>query len=644
MNIIKTMCARDCPDACFLDAYVENGVLVKVEASGENPVTAGVGCPRSAGDVQRVYSMQRVLNPYIRKEEGQGFRLSEWDKALGLVASKLKQVLDEHGPEKVLLLDYEGNVGLITYLYSKRLWNHLGVTRTDYTMCSASGHAALQLHYGLSYGNDPEALLNKKTIVFWGFNARYSSPHQWRLAQMARLRNKATIVSVDSRESETAESANLHIVPRPGTDVALAYGVARYLITNHLVDQDFINEYTVGFEAYREEAMKWLPERVEDVTGLPLEGVEELAKTLKESPDTVIMMGLGLQKSKTGAEAIRAVSLLPALLGIHRGFYYTNSRGRYFQGDLAGTGLLQKTPKTVSQISVAQRIKNGEFKFIWVNGSNPVNVIPDSKSMVEGLQRSDVFTVVHETHLTDTCNNASVVLPAPTFYEKDDLVLCDSHPYVRKACKAIDPEGNSMTERWVMWELAKRLGVEEEAIYADPWKEAETMFKGSFEQGDFPDYLEGEVLKLKHRPDHEYQTPSGRIEFTSSGKDVNPLPKQLDVSIAEDEFIVLNSAIPNYTHTQFQDVYDEIPCAAWINPADAEKHGIVEGSEFTVYNEHGELHVTAKVTGKVTSGILWMPRELKDRKGNYQNTLAPNTPQAIGGGPMYNSIRVRVRQ
>ncbi|HHL41889.1 MAG TPA: formate dehydrogenase, partial [Candidatus Bathyarchaeota archaeon] len=297
MKIVKTMCARDCPDACWLDVTVDdNDTIIKVEASKENPFTNGITCPRAAGDPQRTTSMDRVLYPYIRKQSPEtGYNKVEWNQALDLVEENLKETIEKHGRESVLLLDYAGNTGYLTIGYSKRLWNALGATMTDYTICSASGHAGIGLHYGLTYGQSPMDLEKKKNIVFWGFNAKTSSPHQWALATRARRVNDAKIIVVDPRESESAELANLWICPKPGSDVALAYGLAHYLISHDMVDLDFIEKYTTGYKEYRAEALKWTPERVQQVTGVSWEGIEALGEMLHESP-TVFMIGLGLNK------------------------------------------------------------------------------------------------------------------------------------------------------------------------------------------------------------------------------------------------------------------------------------------------------------------------------------------------------------
>ncbi len=639
------MCARDCPDACFLDVEVRDGVVVSVRASEENPVTAGITCPRALGDPQRLYSMDRVLNPYVREtREGQRFKLSTWDDALGLVAQRLREALETSGQESVLLLDYYGNTGLLSSGYSRRLWTALGATRTDEAVCSASGHAALGLHYGLSYGVEPEELLDRNIIVFWGFNARNSSPHTWALALRARRENDAAIVVVDPRRSESTSMADLWLYPAPGSDVALCYGLARHLITGGHVNESFIDKHCAGYDAYAEEAMRWTPERVEAVTGVSNMGVESLGDALVEYGDPVFMMGIGLNKSLQGAESVRAVSLIPALLGQHRGFYYTNSRGRYLSGDLEGRTLIGTAPRVVSQISIGERLTAGEFRFVYVQGMNPALTLPDSGSVKAGLTRDDVFLVVHDTHLTETCRLADVVLPAATYLEKDDIVLSDSHPYVRKACRAVEPWGRSRGEVWVMRELARRLGVTEEWVYGDPWVEAGRVLEEAFMDGGYRDLMDGSSVRLRMRPADEYQTPSGRIEFfsTAVGEGVSQLPAQMDLCRAPDEYVLISSSLPRYTHTQFRDVYGEIPLQVWVNPLDAERHGVEEGSEVTLFNEGGRLRLTAVVTDSVPRGVLWTPRELVDGDGNPQNALTPGEPQALGGGPGFNSTRVRI--
>ena len=248
MKTIDTVCARDCYDSCFIKALVdENGRLTAVKGDDAHPLTRGFVCMRGNKDAERVYR-DRVLHPNIRSsaKPGRFFERADWDSALDRVAQKLKAVLDRCGPEKVLLLRYSGNMGLLTGCFSQRLWNTIGAVQTDGALCSASGHAAINAHFGASYGLQPETLASRRLIVFWGGNPVVSAPHWWALAAKARRDNNARIVVVDTRRSESAAKADLWLAPRPESDVALAYGVARSIIEAGRHDAEFIRRWTTG--------------------------------------------------------------------------------------------------------------------------------------------------------------------------------------------------------------------------------------------------------------------------------------------------------------------------------------------------------------------------------------------------------------
>ena len=211
-------------------------------------------------------------------------------------------------------------------------------------------------------------------------------------------------------------------------------------------------------------------------------------------------------------------------------------------------------------------------------------------------------------------------------------------------CSGTSIQARGRDEVLVMSELARRVGVEDRWVYDDPWAEAERTLANAFIDGGFEDLMSGSPLRLRMRPMDEYQTPSGRLEFYSSAAEegVSPLPRQDALTLGSDEYILVSSSLPKYTHTQFKDVYGEIPTQVWINPADAERHGVQEGTEVTLFNGLGRLRLTAVVTDRVPRGVLWAPREMIDGEGNAQNSLTPGVPQIIGGGPVFNSTRVKI--
>lgn len=644
MKEVRTVCPRDCYDTCSLIVERdESGRVLAIRGDPQHPMTQGFTCPRGAKDHERLLR-NRVEAPLLRR--GEDLERTGWDLALNVVSEKLRETLRLYGAESVLYLDYAGNTGLLTGAFPNRLWNAIGATQTDKALCSMSGHAGLGLHYGASHGVDPLQFPSNKLIVFWGFNAAVSSPHIWALARKARRTQGAQIGVIDPRESRTARDADLWIQPWPGSDVALAYGLINYLSQNEYLDPDFLHKWTLGFGKLRGEAAEWTPERVERVTGVLWSDVERLGEAYGGLKPSATMIGIGLQKNDQGADQVRAVSLIPALLGLHRGFFYSNADS--FSVDLerlSGRSLTEKDLRIVKQVGLADLVQRGEFKFIYVNCMNPALTLPNQHALREGLSRNDVFLVVQDTHWTKTAQFADAVLPAPTYLEKEDLVLPWTHHYVRYSNQVVPPVTDSRSESWVMQEIARRLEMEEGWLYEDPWTAVASALEGAFEEGTVDSLKSGAELRLSRKPSTSYPTPSGKLEFYSSsaaGRGLNPLPVQASLTVQEDRCILLTSATAEYTSTQFQEVYGAIPAVVMINSGDAERWGIEEGDTVVVSNERGEVKKRATISDAVREGAVWSPRQSQGLDGQPQNCLMSSESQELGGGPRFNSTSVTV--
>lgn len=649
MKEISTFCARDCYDSCSLVANVDDsGQILSLRGSPKHPFTRGFTCPRNRMDIKRLYT-NRVLWPQVRSgaKPGKGFKETTLDKAFDLLSHKLLQVLEKYGPEKVLLLDYAGNHGLLTSTFPRRLWNALGATRTDYTLCNTTGKVGISLHYGLSYGLQPEDLVRRKVIIYWGLNPVDSFPHAWAFSLEARKQNGAKIIVIDPRRTPTAKSADLWLQPRPGSDTALALGIARYLVETNLLDLSFIAQWTQGFDHYKEKIMDWTPKRVEKATGIPWTMVENMARMYAECHPSAIMIGVGFQKTMNGGQSVRAVSLLPALVGEHRGFFYANSSGFYLdKAYLSGEALVDEPPKVVSQVGLGEMLERGEFKFIFIYCMNPALTVPDQNALRKGLSRDDVFVVLHETHWTETAQFADLVLPAQTFLEKNDVIIPWTHWYAGKSVRIVPPMGQSRHEIQVMREIAIRLGLKQQWLFQDPWDAVKMCLKDAMDKEDLDKLLGGKSVRLKYRPLEEYQTPSGRIEFYSTEAEkrgYSPMPDHHSAPPDQHHFTLLNSTISRYSHTQFQEVFGPIPPKIKMNPEDAKRLGLSHGQTLTIYNDKGQSTMNLYISKDVPPGVLWTPKQHAGLNNDPMNSLCPGTPQHIGGGSTYNSIRVNIK-
>jgi len=295
-------------------------------------------------------------------------------------------------------------------------------------------------------------------------------------------------------------------------------------------------------------------------------------------------------------------------------------------------------------VDIGRALEAGEFGFVWISGMNPAVTLPDQNAVRKGLSRNDAFVVTHDTHLTETCDFSNIILPAPTFFEKDDVILSDAHNFTRLAGKVIEPLGESLGETAVILDIARLIGLSGLWMSETPMEAAALALENAFEKGSFQDLMKGSAMRLREREASEYQTPSGLIEFSAAevSEGVSPIPLQRAIEKAADEFILLNSANARYLHSQFQDIHGPIPAVVWINPKDASELGISDEEAVTLYNEMNEISLKAVITDKVPPGTLWSSRPVKDENGKTLNALASGDPQKLGGGPQFNSIRVKI--
>src|SRR3984957_9195435 len=317
MQVRHSVCALECPDACSLLVNVEDGTASKLRGNPDHPVTRGFLCGKVAKYLDRQYSPQRLLYPQKRVgKKGEGlFARIEWDEALDTIAKKLGDVARLFGPESILPYSYAGTMGLLNGSgMDRRFFHRLGATRLDRTICSAAGGAGLMATLGYRYGTEPEQFAYAKLIVAWGANIHGTNVHLWPFVVEAR-RSGAKLWVIDPVRTRTAALADRHLRIHPGSDLALALGLAHVIIGENLHDADYLASHTNGFDALRSLAREYTPERVASLTGIPQEDVVHLARQYATTRPAVIRIGYGVQRSERGGAAVRAIAALPALTG-----------------------------------------------------------------------------------------------------------------------------------------------------------------------------------------------------------------------------------------------------------------------------------------------------------------------------------------
>lgn len=635
----KTTCARDCYDSCSMIIETDdNQNIISVKGDINHPITKGFLCPRGTKEILRLNN-NRVKEPNILIN--QKHQVVDWETAIKDIATKLQKTISQYGKQSVLYLDYAGNEGLINNIFAKRLWNLLNVTQTDGALCTATGHAALNLHYGNSYGIQPIELPNKKLIVFWGFNPIVTAPHFWRLSLEARKKNNAKIVVIDPIRTASAKQADLFLQINAGTDTTLAYQIINLIISNNKHNTNFIKNQTTGFEELKQKSEEFSLKNTAELTNISEKNILKLVNLYTKNKLSATMIGVSLQKRNEGSEPIRAISFIPAILGIERGFFYSNSRSLNINSSIIAGEFLSKNKKIVSQVNLSELVHQNKFKFIYINSTNPVKTLPNPSKFTDGINKNGTYIVVNETHWSETAKIANVVLPVPTFLEKEDVMLSWGHNFTRISEKCSKNLTNSKTEVEIMTLLAKEIGITNEHIFTPAMKIIEKEFEN---QSLKREKLEsGELIELKIKENSFYNTPSKKIEFYSSQAEklgVKPLPQQINND--KKMFILITSAVAKYTNTQFKEVYGKFKPFVFINPDNAKELSLKENDEIILKNENAQLFFVVKISADISKNTIWAQRQTDDLKGKSINDLTTTTAQELGKGPKFNSTFVKI--
>src|SRR6266581_322987 len=279
-KVVRVACPHDCPDTCAMLVTVRDGVATKIQGDPSMPFTDGTLCTKVAHYLERTYSPDRLLHPLKRVgKKGEGkFRRITWDEALEEIAGRLKALAAQE-PQTILPCSYAGTMGYVQYMsMDRRFFHKLGASLLDRTLCSSAGKQGIKATLGGSVGMDPERFDEAKLILLWGANPIVSNLHLWSRVQEAKRRG-AKVIAIDPYRSLSAEKCTRHLALLPGTDGALALGMMHVLISEELIDRDYIANYTIGFDALRKRVLReYSPASVARICGIPAEEIVQLAR------------------------------------------------------------------------------------------------------------------------------------------------------------------------------------------------------------------------------------------------------------------------------------------------------------------------------------------------------------------------------
>jgi anaerobic selenocysteine-containing dehydrogenase len=658
--VVETSCPLDCPDCCSLSVTVTRGKVVNIDGSNRNPVTDGYICAKVRRFGDRVYGPDRLLHPAIRKgRKGEGhFKRVSWDDALELIAGKFEAASAGLGAESILPYSYGGSNGLLTQdNLDARLWRRFGTSRLARTVCAAPTGAANMALYGkmpsVVYQDYPGA----KLIVLWGMNPAASGIH---LIPYIRTAQKAgaKLVVVDPRSTAISRSADLHLAVRPGTDVAIALAVHRYLFANGRADEDFLRAHTVGAERLREKADAWTIERAAEVAGVDPAALQQFAHLYAESSPAVIRCGWGLERNRNGGNAAMAVLALPAVGGKFgvRGGGYSMSNSASWNIERSWIGAPEPSTRIVNMNHLGRALTEYDdppVNVLFVYNANPAATVPDQKRIIKGLERTDLFTVVFDQVMTDTALYADVVLPATTFLEGYEFAKSYGSIHLDLGRPVIDAVGESRSNADVFGELCERLGLHaagEATGELDLLVEVLDNLPGaagaSVREGNLPSPPFGTapiqfVDVFPNTPDRKVHLFVEALDRTAP---MGLYSYQPDPATAQYPLALISPSSERTISSTLGELLRP-DVKLHMHPEDASARGLATGDLVRIFNDLGEVHCTLSVAPGIRPGTVSLPKGLwrrSTRNGLTGTALVPDALTDLGAGACFNDARVQV--
>jgi anaerobic selenocysteine-containing dehydrogenase len=683
--LVHGACPHDCPDTCGLITEVENGRAVAVRGDPDNPITRGWLCAKVRPYLDHVYHPDRLLSPLRRvgpKGSGRWEKIP-WSQALEEIARRWKAICADPGPEAILPYSYSGTLGLVQMtVASERFWNRLGASQLERSICGAAAEMAVEVTLGARWSPPYCDVVHSRLIIIWGHNPVTTAPHFLPFLQQAR-RNGATLVVIDPRRTRTARMADRHLAPRPGTDGALALGLAHLLVAEGHHDEAWLHAHTVGWPQLRERLTDFPPQRTAAITGLAEGDLRELFQLYATRRPGLIKIADGINRNRNGGQNVRAICALPALTGQYgvRGGGLAYSTSGYVPWKNA-VPLGQDAPPPARKINMNRlgaallgEAADPPILSLFVFGANPVASSPNAGQIVQGLRRDDLFTVVHDLFMTDTADYADIVLPVTSQLEHVDLHKAYGQTMLTYNHPAIAPLGQSKSNWEVMTLLARAMDFKEPWLHQSPHEvihdilNAMAISNPAFRGLTLKRLQSNGAMPLNIQEpipfaDGKFPTRSGKVELfsqTLAERGYDPLPGSFMDPDAMDPdadqegrdpaqaLILVSPAAHHFVSSSLANqqglLEGEGPPFVEIHPSDAAAREIANGDEVIVENRRGWFRLRAMVTDAIRPGTLASPkgRWSKRTGGRNINWTTPDTLADMAGQSAFHSNRVWIR-
>lgn len=610
---------------------------MRLSGGKADPVTRGFLCERTRRFLSRQYGEDRFTRPMLRR----GGRLTpvSWEEALDTAAAVLATARRDHGPASILHYRSGGSLGMLKHVADLLFARFGPVTVKRGDICSGAGEAAQELDFGVCDSHDLFDLLNSRLILLWGKNPHVSSVHLLPVLKEAKRRG-AVLIGIDPVRTRAASLCDRFLCPRPGTDYAIAMAVARHLFEEGAVDPK-AERYCDNLDAFRALAFERSFEARAEEADLRPEELRGLAEAFATTEPAAILVGWGMGRRKNGARTIRALDALGAVsgnLGVSGGgvSYYFGRRAAY---DTDFGESLPPPPRTLAEARLGPEIlaaENPSIQVAWITAGNPVSMLPESDTVRAALDRVP-FTVVVDTHPTDTTEVADLVLPTLTLLEDDDLLGAYGNHWLRVSRPAVAPPSGPRHELKIWQALATRLDVDLEGTI-DTWKRrAMGRLEGA---GVTLERLKaGPVKNPFAKPilfeDRRFATRTGKVQLLDRPADPPPATNE------DYPMTLLAVSTSRAQCSQWAGPLPEGPPEAWVHPSRG--LDLSDGDVAWLESEVGRIRVVLRFDPNARIDVVRMEKGGMLRDGRCANRLVRAEETDLGGGAAYYDQPVRIR-
>ncbi|MGZ4296079.1 MAG: formate dehydrogenase subunit alpha [Solirubrobacteraceae bacterium] len=670
---VTTTCGY-CGVGCRLEAHVVQGRIASISPALDGPANEGHTCLKGRFAHQFTRSRDRLTSPLIR--EGGQFRVASWDEALQRIVSELTRIKSEHGPDAIAGLASSRATNEDCYAMQRFMRAAVGTNNIDNCsrVCHSPTSFALRKSFGLSGASGSFSDIDHAEVaVLMGVNPTQGHPVVGARIKQAALRG-CKLVTIDPRRIELADYGVLHLAPRPGTNAAVALGLAHVVRRDGLTDPEFIAERTEGYEAAQELIEAYTPEAVQEITGIPADDLVQAAHIYGEADAASILWGLGVTEHKYGSEVVQLLCNLALMTGNvgKAGAALLPLRG---QNNVQGSSDMGALPDTytayrrVDDEATARSFEEawgvplsrkvgykipemfdaaiaGDLKAMYIFGEDVAQTDPDTAHVVHALENLE-FMVCQEIFENETTKYADVVLPASAFLEKDGTFI-NAERRFQLVEAAIDPPGGARTDFDIITTVSRMLG--HEMGWATPWDALDEIarltptYAGASKERigrtglQWPVNADGKDSPTLY--DTVFDNPTGRGQFAV-------LPYKAPGDAPDSEFplvLVTGRVLQHYNagtmtrRTHNIDIVDR----DWleVHPVDAARLWINDGDKVSVRSRVGQTELYAKVTERIEPGHVFTSFHFPEARTNL---LVGQSSDVNTSCPEYKVVAVDVR-